>query len=1154
MKSLSITLTAIIFSIIAISPIQAQKATFETNSGMTIGFGAGSSWQKADIANSRGGGFDFQLGSHLWKKENALLSADWKFRFLAGENMALDHRINSFLAYNNIRYSFFNYDVELGLTLNKLRERTRIVLSVFAGAGITHGLTATNLLDSDGNDYDYSVIDPTAERNKIYHDLLDLTDGSYETKLTNHGALLPTAGIFIGYQFTRSFSLGLEYKTNLYLSEKNGFSGINIDNIVATGSRKDRNIYTSLGFRWILGERAGRAGTRITYPAVTNPAPIRNQVSDQPPVYTPPPVIRIEPPVAEIIMPAGETYSTSSGNLELTARVLNVKGKQNVSVLINNKPVAFDYSPVYNNVKSFVPLNEGRNILTVTANNETGSARDELVIISKKSVQAALPSVKFTSPQVPVTVDRNSFQISAQTRNVKNWQDVTLTVNGIGVSNFNFSDQGIVTTNIGLKEGVNRVALAVRNETGTASDEASITYTKTPKMSPPVVTILSPTSSPYSTYEPDIEISVKITGVKSKEGISLVINNLNKSDFSFDQNTLILTASVSLRDGSNTVVISSANEAGKDSKTVTIAKEILPCPKPTLNAGIDAVTGTDITHQLRGTASSLKSRSDLTVIVNNKPFDSFTFNSTTGEFAAGFKFLPGTNTITVTARNECGSDTRYFTASVDQPCYAPKVTLTLTPSSREGITHELKGTVINIKNKNDITVTVNDQPFEGFSFVPNTTELTSAFKLDPGTYIVKVNARNECGSDSKAASATVEQPCIAPRIAMTLSASSREGFTHELKGTVSNIKNKNDITVTVNDQPFEGFSFVPNTTELTAALKLDPGTYTIKVTAKNECGYDAKTSSVIIEKPCEIPSLSITVTEITNGEINHRLIGEVKNINDRNGISVTLNNAPVEGFRFNGSTGELSADFNLEPGTYNLLVTLRNECGSASKNTQVTVEKPCIKPQVNFTINSVNIDDATHELKGAVTGVKDKNEIVLTVNGKPFEDFSFAETTGEIKASFSFEPGTYSVKAVAKNECGSGEKTTALTVEPKPCGVRILPGNSDWEFCLITPSGSFTRDTLTSKNFSYTGPASALFFKPIGGGGDAKVDGKSYKLSPGQYYLFTGNLVVTVSTKNPGAMGMWSVCIVASKLPETGTGNNRPKSPCEGQKDDRDKK
>ena len=109
--------------------ITAQKASFTSPGGLSIGFGSGASYQTSDIANSMGFGADFIFGSNTLPKRKCLLSVDWKFRFLAGLNKAYDHRINADDTYSNIRYNFFTYDLEVGLTLNRLRERTRIILS-----------------------------------------------------------------------------------------------------------------------------------------------------------------------------------------------------------------------------------------------------------------------------------------------------------------------------------------------------------------------------------------------------------------------------------------------------------------------------------------------------------------------------------------------------------------------------------------------------------------------------------------------------------------------------------------------------------------------------------------------------------------------------------------------------------------------------------------------------------------------------------------------------------------------------------------------------------------------------------------------------------------------------------------------------------------
>ncbi|HSL86366.1 MAG TPA: hypothetical protein VK861_05490, partial [Bacteroidales bacterium] len=305
MNSISRNLLIPVLAIAVMNMAGAQTAVYTTNSGMTIGFGLGAAWQQSDIANSKGAGLNFYMGSYIYKKENALLSVDWKIRILGGENRAYDHRINTDGTYSNISYGFFNYDLELGLTLNRLKEKTRIVLTAFAGPGITHGFTSADLLDEDGTPYDFSVIDPNDGRIQIYEGLLELSDKKFETRLVNKAALLPTLGIYLGYQFSRSFSLGIEHKINFSLTERNSFTGIDMDNNRVTGSAKDRNHYTSLGFRWNLGG-ATRPARRYTGSTYSTPATSYRSTPPRP-VADPPPVISAPPPVKEKIPPPART-------------------------------------------------------------------------------------------------------------------------------------------------------------------------------------------------------------------------------------------------------------------------------------------------------------------------------------------------------------------------------------------------------------------------------------------------------------------------------------------------------------------------------------------------------------------------------------------------------------------------------------------------------------------------------------------------------------------------------------------------------------------------------------------------------------------------------------------------------------------------------
>ncbi|MBN2683077.1 MAG: hypothetical protein JXR58_11255, partial [Bacteroidales bacterium] len=183
----------------------------------------------------------------------------------------------------------------------------------------------------------------------------------------------------------------------------------------------------------------------------------------------------------------------------------------------------------------------------------------------------------------------------------------------------------------------------------------------------------------------------------------------------------------------------------------------------------------------------------------------------------------------------------------------------------------------------------------------------------------------------------------------------------------------------------------------------------------------------------------------------------------------------------------------------------------------------------------------------------------VTLDGKPDNSFQFNAATGKITSGYKLLPGSHTLVVTGKNTCGqdrkSVKKIVAANVEvidiedvsiedEKYCGIRFNPGNADWQFCLITPKGSYNRSDLTDNNFKYSGTASKAYFKPIAGGGKATVAGKPYELENGKYYLFTGNLKVTVSRSNSGSVGQWSICIEADKNPQFGIGNNQPVSPC----------
>ena len=1161
-----LTLAMVIFSF---NQAEAQKANYTTRGGITLGFGMGGAYQQSDIANSRGIGYDFTFGSQLYKREGAFFSADWKFRFLAGENKAHDHRINLDNTYTNIDYKFFNYDLELGLSLNRLRERTRIVITGFAGAGITHGRTFADLYDENSSLYDYSIIDQNQNQELIYDDLLSMTDNDYETRLENKAAVLPTAGIYIGYQFSPSFSLGIEHKTNFSLTEQNSFTGFNMDNRILTASNIDKNHYTTLGFKWKLGRKPASSHSSYTESYVPN-SPVIIQPSntttnttttttlttvsenlptvkiidpESNPYHTSSNFISIKadirhanaydaivfyqdgipknnftynnythvftanvnlreganyfrikatntagsaedrlkvimekgvtmtatsPPRAEFTSPSGSRFNSDRARIDISAHVQNVSNKGNIQLSLNGRSSVFNYHSGSGTVDAVISLEEGTNTLLISVSNLAGTASDQLSILYNKAVQLAPPPVvNFINPETPISVQNKSFLVRAHTRNLRTRNDITLIINGIRTENFNFSPTGEVNTNLNLLDGVNTIEIIGRNESGQSSDRTTIQYNKVIRMNPPLINIIIPRTNPYHTNESLGEVRATISNIKTKENITIRINNVNSGNFSFNSSTQELVARYGLREGQNSIKITAQNEAGRDVKSQTIIKELKPCPSPEIRlseSGRDMVSTEIQSYTFRAEVFNIAKKSQLRLSLNGLQLP---FNYTRRTLSYTASLISGVNSFILTAKNDCGEvreivRVNYNPKSDPPPCHPPTVNFNLEEVNHENISHQLRGNVQNIKNKSDIMLLVNGRADHGFQFVPTTGSISAKYKFKPGITNVVVSARNNCGSDSKSVSVSVAEPCQSPTVNFSLNPVNRTDATHDLKGTVLNIKNKTDIRLLVNRRTDQGFQFVP-------------------------------------------------------------------------------------------ATGVISAKYKFNPGTTKVAITIQNECGSDSKSVSVSVAEPCQSPTVNFSLNPVNRTDATHELKGTVINIKNKTDIRLLVNGRADQGFQFVPATGVISAKYKFNPGTTKVAITVQNECGSDSKNVSVNIseekEDVACGPRINPGNMEWQFCLVTAKGTYNRENLENKNFSYSGTATSLFFMPIAGGGDALVNGKPYSLRPGQYYLFTGRLKVSVSTKNPGSMGHWSVCIETDMAPVFGQGNNRPVSPCEGEDD-----
>ncbi|MCP4313626.1 MAG: hypothetical protein GY790_20425, partial [Bacteroidetes bacterium] len=772
---------------ISLLPVNAQK----------IGFGLGGSYQSSDIKNSIGVGFDFMLGSSIYQQENAFLALDWRFRFLAGYNEAYDHRVNSIGSYDNIRYTHFNYDLEFALTLNRLRERTGIIFSGFVGAGITHGITSTDLLDASNNAYDYSSILPNRDPSEILADLDQLTDKDFETRLQSSAAILPTAGIYLGYEFTPHFAMGVEHKMNFSLSEHSSTFGIDIDNQILKGSSLDWNNYTSLVFRWTLG--GGSSGKS------------NNPVPDSDPV----PSVVVFPPQVDIATPYANPYETSESSVKVTARIFNITRKEDISVKLNGQNQDFLFYSSISSVEINTNLRMGSNSLVISCQNSAGSDSDDLVLNYSKSVnppstiqaepnadgtvadktnityvvrteEGFPPEVKILQPFDPRSINYESTaEILAEISNVETHRDISFSINGINTNAFSFDrTTKRLIADVSLNASTTNINISAQNRFGSDSDSRIIIKeTQAVEFQPCPKPVISFSVTESGTYL----LSGTVRNVQYKGDIFLSVNGRPYNNLRFNSSYGEIQASLNLDPGTHTININARNGCGSVSEFKTIHIEA-PCITPSVNMDIQEVSSENATHLLSARLQNVGMRDNIHLMINGTFLTDFQFSPTSGLLTASLNLEPGSHNILLVGMNECGSNRDSRTVVIKAPCQLPSVKMNISEVSAENMTHRLNASFQNVSSKSNVALMVDGTPQTNFRFNLANGRVSANFNLDPGSHTIVINANNECGSDSESKTITISEPCIPPSVSFAISEVNTARASHRLRGRIQNVK------------------------------------------------------------------------------------------------------------------------------------------------------------------------------------------------------------------------------------------------------------------------------------------------------------------------------------------------------------------------------
>ncbi len=643
------------------------------------------------------------------------------------------------------------------------------------------------------------------------------------------------------------------------------------------------------------------------------------------------------PPQVNITRPTSS--SSSSPNINLEAKVLNVTSKSGITLTLNGRAVSkFSFNTSSKLVTASLVLNNGRNTIIVKARNADGEDEDSKVISYQKS--SSPPQVNITRP-VAATSSTPNVSLQAKVLNVNSKRDISLTLNGTTISNFAFNTKSkIVSSSLVLKSGRNTIVVKANNADGSDQDSKSITYNVV-SSNPPQVNITRPSAKTVTTASQNVQ--AKILNVTSKNNISLLLNGKSISNFSFNTKTKIMSATVSLKTGRNTIVVKANNSDGsdQDSKSVTYTKASNP-PQVTITQP-SARSTTNSSVNLQAKVLNISDKNKISVSLNGTSIKTFSFNNLNKTLRTPLKLRAGNNTIIVKATNADGSDQDSHSITYTVASKPPTVVIT-SPRNKAQLKNgstTVNATIKEISSKSGVKFLVNGKVNSTFNL--RGTSFSGTAKLVKGQNTIKVTATNGDGTDNASIIVFYDPPVLVAKPVVKFVNPARpntkvRGKNFTVKVSVKNVSAKKQIIFKVNNRVNTNFAFDARTGLLTSTQILKGGVSNFEVIATNVSGKATAKSSVnfggiIISPENKVPKLTfVSISEPAIDPFSPEtgrtsFVVKATNITSKSQITFLVNGKVSTTFEFNTKTKVIKATGIVKRGSNTLTIKVKNDSG-----------------------------------------------------------------------------------------------------------------------------------------------------------------------------------------------------------------------------------
>jgi hypothetical protein len=706
----------------------------------------------------------------------------------------------------------------------------------------------------------------------------------------------------------------------------------------------------------------------------------------------------------------------NEGVLIVNAQVLNVSSASEIVFTnINQLSVPFNFDMNSKTLTASVALTEGNNTFFITASNSCGSDTDRLNV---EYSNCSAPSGTFVNPLSTATVASSSLLIQANILGITDAGLIRLFVNNNQLFGFNFNPStGLLQGNLSLTPGQNNIQIDFANDCGQGSISSTIIYES---CEPPVIELIHPTASGATTNIQNQNIDIQITGTDvSKNNIQIKVNGklMNISAASYVND--LLSFSVVLAPGINTISVDIQNGCGTDSEVFTIDFENCTAPSIVFNGIQSGLVTTQSSLGLNLTINEIFGAQNITYKLNGNSMQGLIFNAQNKTLYGNIALIPGDNYFNVSATNDCGTAVETLHI-IYNDCKDPTITITSLGSLSGGTnvsvtnpSYSLVAQLSNVIQSQYISVKQNGQNLN-YSFMQG--NLLSNLTLNPGLNTITVSVNSPCGSAS-ANLTVVYDDCQAPNISLKLPASSSHESTSQkvqVIAKLTNVTNKGQITV-LNGGTSIPFAF--NNGIVKTQVMLSDGQNNIIIRVKNPCGENTENISISYV-PCLTPQIVMnpsTPSVVMTAQV--QLNAFIQNYAANTNITITVNGHAIAPSNFQINNGNLSGLIPLNNGSNTISVYAVSPCGSDAKEFSIL---RCKNPSVNWInpalVNTV-VTNGTFTLQVLANNAFTASSITLKLNGSPIS-FNYNSNTDELTTTVNLAPGnnTFSIKIA--NTCG----------------------------------------------------------------------------------------------------------------------------------------